>query len=174
MKIYLIRHGKTAGNLAKRYIGIIDEPLCEEGIRELQDRNYPDCEFVISSPMRRCVETAEIIYPDKNLIICDALSECDFGEFEGKNYLELSEDRNYQNWINSGGTLPFPGGEDPKEFKKRCISSFDEMIKKFGTENSISFVIHGGVIMAVLEHYTKCGFYDNQIKNGEFIEFLWK
>lgn len=174
MKIYLIRHGKTAGNIEKRYIGITDEPLCSEGISELENKNYPDCELVISSPMKRCVETAEIIYPDKKAIICNALSECDFGEFEGKNYLELSDDPGYQKWINSGGVLPFPNGEAPSGFKERCIRGFDEMIGKYADKNSIAFVIHGGTIMAIMERYTNCGFYDNQINNGEFTEILWK
>ena len=31
MDVYLIRHGKTKGNLEGRYIGTTDEPLCEEG-----------------------------------------------------------------------------------------------------------------------------------------------
>ena len=32
MKIVLIRHGATAGNIEKRYIGITDEDLCASGI----------------------------------------------------------------------------------------------------------------------------------------------
>lgn len=174
MKIYLIRHGKTAGNLEKRYIGVTDEPLCPEGIREFHNRRYPDCEIVISSPMKRCIETARLIYPNKKLIVCEGLAECDFGDFEGKNYLELSEDPDYQNWIDSGGVLPFPNGESPGDFKKRCIRGFDEMIKKYADKGSIAFVIHGGTIMAIMERYTKCGFYDHQIGNGDVIELPWK
>ena len=36
--IYLVRHGKTAGNIEKRYVGSTDEPLCEAGIREINER----------------------------------------------------------------------------------------------------------------------------------------
>jgi bisphosphoglycerate-dependent phosphoglycerate mutase len=32
MKIVLIRHGATAGNIEKRYIGITDDDLCAFGI----------------------------------------------------------------------------------------------------------------------------------------------
>ena len=35
MKLIFIRHGKTAGNLERRYIGRTDEPLCDEGIAEI-------------------------------------------------------------------------------------------------------------------------------------------
>ena len=42
MKCVLIRHGKTAGNLAGRYIGCrTDEPLCPEGIAQLREGRYP-------------------------------------------------------------------------------------------------------------------------------------
>lgn len=174
MKIYLIRHGKTAGNLEKRYIGVTDEPLCPEGISELQKRNYPDCEIVISSPMRRCIETARLIYPNRPIVIRDDLAECDFGDFEGKNYLELSENPDYQKWIDSGGVSRFPNGESPDGFKRRCIRGFDEAVKKYADKRSIAFVVHGGTIMAVMERYTGRGFYDHQIGNGDVIELLWK
>ena len=62
MKVVLIRHSKTAGNLMGRYIGTTDEPLCEEGIRLLENRSYPAAELVYVSPMKRCRETAALIY----------------------------------------------------------------------------------------------------------------
>ena len=34
--VYLIRHGKTEGNLKKAYIGVTDQPLCLEGRAELE------------------------------------------------------------------------------------------------------------------------------------------
>lgn len=174
MKIYLIRHGKTAGNLEKRYIGVTDEPLCPEGMAELRGRRYPGCELVIASPMKRCVETARIIYPDKELVTCVDLAECDFGDFEGKNYLELSGNADYQRWIDSGGTLPFPNGEDPENFKARCVRGFDKMISRCSECGSIAFVVHGGTIMAVMERYGGRDFYDCRIGNGEVIELPWR
>ena len=36
MKVILIRHGKTPGNLLKQYIGRTDQSLAEEGIAELK------------------------------------------------------------------------------------------------------------------------------------------
>ena len=64
MRVILIRHSKTAGNLKGRYIGTTDEPLCEEGIRLLEGKTYPAAELVYVSPMKRCRETASLIYPD--------------------------------------------------------------------------------------------------------------
>lgn len=168
MKIIFIRHGKTHGNLEKRYIGRTDEPLSLIGRNELVGQKYPDCDLVIASRMKRCRETAEIIYPSKKIIVCDGLEECDFGDFEGKNYLELSGNPDYQKWIDSGGNLPFPNGESPEEFKTRCITSFEKAVERYSECETISFVVHGGTIMAVLEKYTvpKRKYFDFQVKNG--------
>lgn len=97
MQIVFIRHSMTAGNLERRYIGCrTDEPLCEAGISLAQQKTaeirqtFPMPEVVLTSPMRRCVQTAEILFPDTPREIVYGLQECDFGDFEGKNYAELS------------------------------------------------------------------------------------
>lgn len=120
LKIYLIRHGKTQGNLSGKYIGSrTDEPLCEEGIRELKGKTYPQAQILFVSPMKRCIQTAELLYPGLEQRKIPLLQECDFGDFENKNYKELSGNPDYQAWIDSGGTLPFPGGEDSEEFRSK-------------------------------------------------------
>lgn len=167
IKIIFIRHGKTDGNLKKRYIGRTDESLCDEGINELKAHSYPKPESIICSSMKRCIQTAEIIYPNKKITIYDDLRECDFGDFEGKNYIELSDNSDYCKWIESGGELPFPNGEDHKAFKKRCVRAFEKAVSE-NQYDSIAFVVHGGTIMSILEKYAfpKKSFYDYQIKNG--------
>ena len=168
MRIIFIRHGKTKGNLEQRYIGKTNEPLCEAGRKEISLKKFPDADAVISSPMRRCVETAEIIYPKKNIIVIEELRECDFGDFEGKNYSELETDPNYQKWLESFGKLPFPNGESSESFKARCINGFEKAVLKFRSSKTLCFVVHGGTIMSVLEHYAfpKKDFYSYQVKNG--------
>ena len=84
MRILLIRHGLTAGNKEKRYIGRTDEPLCPEGLAALGQCSYPCCAALVSSPMQRCRQTAQILFPAQKIHICEALRECDFGDFEGK------------------------------------------------------------------------------------------
>lgn len=175
MKIIFIRHGKTAGNLEKKYIGRTDESLCEIGISELKSKSYPECEITIASPMKRCMQTAEIIYPNKKTIICNDFRECDFGDFEGKNYIELSGNSNYQKWIDSGGKMTFPNGENLNDFKKRCIDCFEKVIAEYSETAVISFVVHGGTIMSILEKYSipKGDYYDFQVanSNGYITEF---
>ena len=168
MKLILIRHGKTAGNLEKRYIGTTDEPLCEEGRSCLRTKKYPAADLVIVSPKRRCIETAESIYPGQRIVVWEGLQECDFGAFEGKNYRELCGNPDYQRWIDSGGTSPFPGGERLEEFKRRCTDAFAHVIRTCSSEESLAFVVHGGTIMAILEKYVrpKREYYDFQVENG--------
>ena len=82
IRLYLIRHGQTPGNKLQRYIGTTDEPLSTEGKEFLEKLTYPMPEALYVSPLCRCVETAEILFPGKSFPIIEELSECDFGEFE--------------------------------------------------------------------------------------------
>ena len=61
IKIALIRHGKTYGNTFGRYIGVTDEPLCEEGIQQLSNRTMDTVELVFVSPMTRCIQSAQLL-----------------------------------------------------------------------------------------------------------------
>ena len=164
--IAFIRHGKTAGNLRKAYIGRTDEPLCSEGIEEIKSRSFPQVDIVISSPMKRCIQTAELIYPNVPIRIYDDLRECDFGDFEGKSYQELDGDNDYQAWIDSGGKLPFPNGESHEEFTERCCRAFLQAAGEFEGK-SAAMVVHGGTIMAILERFAmpKKNFYDYMKNN---------
>ena len=115
MKYILIRHGKTAGNLERRYIGCrTDEELCAEGVEQLKALCYPAVDAVFASPLKRCIQSAEIICPGMPVHVVDDLRECDFGDFEGHNYEELKDDPAYQAWLDSLGERPFhPGNALP-------------------------------------------------------------
>lgn len=168
MKIDLIRHGMTAGNIEKRYIGVTDEPLCTEGISALKGRTYPECGVLICSPMKRCIQTAQILFPNAAPQVFPGLRECDFGDFEEKNYRDLCDNMQYQLWIDSGGTLPFPNGEDPGNFRRRCCDEFMRAVKMYPAADRLTFVVHGGTIMSVMEKYAQPqrGYYSWQCPNG--------
>ena len=121
IRMYLIRHGSTPGNRERRYIGRTEEDLCEEGILALKGQEAPEVQRIYASPMRRCIQTAKILYPGRAQVKIEEFRECDFGSFEGKNYQDLSGDPVYQAWIDSGGTLGFPGGEEPGGFRRRYV-----------------------------------------------------
>lgn len=171
MEIYLIRHGQTMGNSQGRYIGITDEPLLDEERIKLEKRSYPRADAVFVSPMLRCRQTAAAIYPDQAVRIIEELAECDFGSFENKNWKEMTDDPEYQAWIDSNGTLPFPGGEDQMHFRKCCCRGFEKAIAECFRKKieSAAFVVHGGTIMSILERYAvpEKDFYDWHVGNGE-------
>lgn len=177
MKIALIRHFPTYGNRQGRYIGVTDEPLDTEATEELIKKmriskmEYPKADIVVASPMTRCIQTAELLYPNHEIILCHNLKECDFGLFEGKNYQELKDYPEYQRWLKSGGRTPFPKGEGREEFQNRCTAGMEKMIEMLLDQqyHSVAFVVHGGTIMSILSVFDneKRSFYDWQAKNGE-------
>ena len=168
MRIYFLRHAMTAGNLEKRYIGRTDEPLCREGTEQLASVSIPRCELLVCSPMKRCTETAALLFPGQEPVICEELRECDFGDFEGKYYPELNGDERYQKWIDSGGTLPFPNGESPDGFRERCCGGFMRIMERYREVESAAFVIHGGTIMSLLSRFAvpHRDYFDWQCKNA--------
>lgn len=162
MKLLFIRHGQTKGNREGRYVGRTDEPLLKEARDELSGKSLilkavfrPDVLYV--SPMLRCRETAQILFPQKEQIEADAFRECNFGEFEYRNYGELNGNPDYQRFIDSGGTCGFPGGEAMDVFQDRCVRKFCDLIDfewKRRPDSNIAFVVHGGTIMAILDCFS--------------------
>ena len=120
--------------------------------------------------MKRCIETADILYPGKDPILVPQWKEMDFGLFEGKNYQELNGDKQYQAWIDSGGTLPFPQGESRPCFLQRCSQGMYESVDRyrelFTGGVKIGCVVHGGTIMALLSTFYGGEYFDYQVKNG--------
>lgn len=136
-----IRHGETDSNRRKSYLGWTDEPLSVEG-REVIAQNrkkYPDADFIFTSPMLRCRQTKEIIYGNQSCQIIEKWKEMNFGSFEGKTYLELNGNKDYQRWIDSGGTLPFPGGESREEFILRCRAGLMDCLTRLTEKKSDTF-----------------------------------
>lgn len=170
LELWMIRHGMTEGNKHARYIGTTDEPLCEKGIEFLHKLSYPAVEKVYVSPLKRCRETAEILFPGQSQTIINELAECDFGDFENKNYKELSGNPDYQAWIDSGGTIAFPNGESKEVFQKRCLKGFQMAVTGCIQEEitKAALVVHGGTIMSVMEAYANLcrSYYDWHVKNG--------
>ena len=174
--LVLIRHGATKANMEHRYLGKTDEVLSKEGEMQLFEYKkkgfFPNIDYLFCSPMKRCVQTAEILFPELKPVEIEAWKEMDFGVFEGKNYLELQGDKRYQEWIDSNGTLPFPEGESREEFISRCDKGFRRMIEKLKPikeerHKTVGIVVHGGTIMALLSKYGKGDYYDYQVPNGK-------
>ena len=185
IRLTLIRHGTTLSNKEGRYLGKTDEALSPDGIGALEksvaDRIYPTADVLFSGPMKRCLETAGILYPGQTPIVIPEWTEMDFGAFEGHNYQELSGNPAYQRWIDSGGTLPFPEGESREEFIRRSVAGYEKMVyhmKRIWERSAVSgqgdrkiqnvsAVVHGGNVMALLAHFLGGEYFDYQVKCGQ-------
>lgn len=176
MKIYFLRHGATKGNLEHRYVGITDEGLLAESKRSIKVKRMhelkimQEAEKIFVSPRKRCVETAELLYPGKKQIVVEEFQECDFGEFEYKNYGELNGDPRYQRFIDTQGRSGFPGGENREAFQCRCVRGMERILRaEENAEKTLAVIAHGGTIMAILDQYSSPhrDYYDWQVGTAE-------
>ncbi len=153
MKLLLLRHGETEASEKRLYCGSTDLPLSQKGREKLEAARgrYPDCASmrVITSGMRRCEETLEMIYGDIPHEQIADLREVDFGAFEMRSYYELKSDPAYISWITGDNekNVP-PGGESGESMKKRVLRALSEIMSR-GEDALV--VTHGGVAAVILE-----------------------
>lgn len=170
LRIRMIRHGATPGNLLKRYIGSTDEELSEEGRESLCSLSFPRPQRLYVSPMKRCIQSAQLLFPGMEMRTVPELRECGFGEFENQNYQELKGNLQYQEWVDGFCEGPIPGGESKTVFQQRTLQGFSGIIMECIREEvrDIAVVAHGGTIMAVMEAWCKekRPFYDWRVDPG--------
>ena len=191
MRILIIRHGRTQGNIERRYVGAgTDEGLLDSEREELAKLSLSGRCLVASSPMKRALETAEIMVPGIagseeesddpaciKLLTIDELHETDFGIFEGRTYEELNNDPDtrdaYQAWIDSGGTMKIPGGESLEESQARSLEGFHKAVQKARTAGADQLIIvaHGGTVMSVMQSLFGGNYYDYYTGNGDGYTF---
>ena len=135
--IYLLRHGETIWNRAKRLQGHKDTPLTLKGVNQARALgkalrktiNTSSLNFFYSSPIGRAKQTATIIadeigFNTETIIYTDKLREITFGAWDGLNMQEiLSRDKPI--WEKrKGGRWQFspPKGESYEHASKRALS----------------------------------------------------
>ena len=155
-RLSIIRHGKTEANDNGTYIGITDLPLSDEGKEELQNKydtnDYPKVQKIYSSPLLRCTQTADIIFPDRELEIIDDLREMDFGDFEGLSVDDLIDLEAYKTWLKGGMDNSPPNGESLREMITRSYNALQEILADMMKEGltHCGIVTHSGIIMNML------------------------
>lgn len=154
--ISIFRHGITDANENGVYIGKTDLPLSDAGREALQDKydqlDYPKVQRVYSSPLERAVQTAEIIFPDSEIVVVDDLREMDFGVFEGLPAEELVHLDSFKKWLKGGLDNPPPNGETLRSMMLRCYSALNLMILDMMKEGytHAGAVTHSGILMNML------------------------
>lgn len=157
--IYFYRNGLTDSNLEGKYIGHTDVELSDDGIKQIrqmkEDYDYPYVEAVFTSPLKRCVKTAELIFPDKQALVINDLIEYNFGEYEGRTAEELKENELFARWLSGEAGVEPPFGESNEAFANRVANCFIKIVDgllKTGTTKA-AIVTHGGVIMYLLSAF---------------------
>lgn len=155
-RISLIRHGMTEANESGIYIGSTDMPLSAKGAGELASKmdefDYPSVQRVYSSPLCRCTETAEILFPETEIIRSDSMRELNLGEFEGKTVSELVNRDDYKQWLKGGKDTRPPKGESLEEMTARVFSALHNIITDMMQEgiSHVAIITHAGIITNML------------------------
>lgn len=170
--IYIVRHGQTDWNNSGRYGGQIDVELNNIGLEQARKvkEKLEKIQFdkVYSSPLKRALKTASIIY-DGDIVIDDRIKERSNGDLEGRLKSEITEQIDFNDPNDNRYNI-----ENIIDFRKRIKSFYDDIVNSYNDEN-ILIVTHAGVGI-----YLRCYFEgepeDNnymkyKIKNCEVIKY---
>lgn len=154
MKIYVIRHGQTTGDVENRYGGSYDDHLTAKGVKQAQElaerMGSFGIEVIYSSPYIRAQETAKIL---QDLIGVEVKTV--------ENLRERNQNGILSGMIKQEAALKYPqlveqlkdrfatieGAEDYQKFKERVTNAFTE-IENSGYEIA-AVVTHGGPIRRI-------------------------
>lgn len=138
----LVRHGETAHTVAKRFSGRGgDDPgLTADGAaqaRATADWLAPlaeEIDAMVSSPLRRARETAEIIAArlERSFDVEDGLAEAAFGSWDGLTFLEVQEryPDDLDAWLGSFD-IPPGGGDSMAAMDDRVRSARDRLLTAY-------------------------------------------
>ncbi len=156
-KFHLIRHGLTEANEKGIYCGSgTDIPLSDEGRDELErlsgDTRYPYVDAVYTSPLRRARQTAEILFPGCETIVCDAITEAAFGRFEGRTLEELKSDDEFCRWAAPKSGFVPDGVEPAERFYGRVVNGFADIVTDAMSRGmrSCAVITHADVISLIM------------------------
>lgn len=163
MRLAIVRHAVTQGNLERRYVGRgTDEPLAPLGREQCAHASWlPEADLVYVSPMLRACQTARACYPCARIVGVAGLEEYDFGVFEGRCADEMVDDAAYRAWVDSGCVACCPGGESRAEYVARTNGALVRLLREAAArgEGRLVVVAHGGTIMAAFHAFAQgaCG-----------------
>jgi broad specificity phosphatase PhoE len=151
--ILLARHGETDWNREGRFQGNADPPLNRTGRDQAVELSVAlmaeDLAAVYSSPLRRALETAEILAASRELepVIVAALQEVDVGSWSGLTRTEVEQrfPEQYARWLDYG--QGWEDGETYDEMGTRVVAALLELAAAHDGERVLA-VTHGGPIRA--------------------------
>ena len=153
--ILLARHGETDWNRDGRFQGHADPPLNAAGRRQAVELSAAlareQLAAVYSSPLRRAVETAEVIATAHGLepVPVDALREVDVGSWQGLTSAEVEKrfPEQHARWLHYG--QGWEDGETYEQMGERVVAALLDLAAAHDG-NRILAVTHGGPIRAAI------------------------
>ena len=158
MKFYLVRHGEIEANIRKVYAGRSPEKLTAKGRRQAsmmaEELRQSGIAKIYCSPVRRALETAEIIGSDLNKkpILEPAFAELVMGPWEGKSEAEVQRDypTEWQIWNTRPAELILPGRETLEELRQRSLQGLAAIQAQNDYSSGVLIVTHVAVIRVLL------------------------
>ena len=157
----LMRHGETAWNREGRVMGRqpvdLDQGGREQVLRAVALARTLAPDLIVSSPLPRAVQSAEIIAQGIGgieIITDDRLEEVRYGDWEGKTYRQLIVDESYINYRKAPMESVTPGGETIAQVQARGVAAVDAAVTEHRGKR-VLFVSHGDIIRTVMCHYMR-------------------
>ncbi len=126
--LILVRHGQSTANAASLLVGRTDVELTEEGRAQARSLvgALDSVRVVISSPLRRALETARLALPGHELIVDDAFIEQDYGTHDGHALSDVPREQ----WreFRSSHVAALGGGESLADVDARVHARLDEWL----------------------------------------------
>jgi alpha-ribazole phosphatase len=150
MEIFLIRH--TTPDIQKgTCYGQADLDVVSSFGEEascIRQHLPADIEMVYSSPLKRCRQLAENLFPGHAIQFEDRLKEINCGEWELRLW-DTIEQEALKAWMSDFVNVVIPGGESYTDLFRRTTAFFNELPRHY---KRIAIVSHGGVLRSLLSY----------------------
>lgn len=164
--VHMMRHEKTAGNIARQYVGRTDDPIV--AIERTPITTEPL--LIYGSTLQRCRQTAALYFPKCSYVAHEGLCEIHFGQFEMKTYEQLQHRADYRAWIDDPFTTTPPEGEAFSDFVNRVEAALLQIVQQADT---YIFVVHGGVIRYMQQRAHVASFQQATATHNMLYTFTW-
>ena len=156
--VLLVRHGLTPLTgpvLAGRTPGVhLDDRGRAQAQSVAQRIAALPIAAVVTSPLERCVETADVIAAAQKTApqrhVDEGLIECGYGDWTGKSLKDLARDPLWKVVQSQPSAVRFPNGESLLEVAARAVQSIRDWDARLGADAVWVACSHGDVIKAIL------------------------
>jgi alpha-ribazole phosphatase len=130
--LVLVRHGESTGNAARLLLGRTDAPLTETGWAQAAavGSRLGSVRRLVSSPLRRAVDTAGALGLDLPVEVDERWVEVDYGDHEGVAVGDVPAEV-WRQWRSDPDFRP-PGGETLREVGRRVRHACEELMATAG------------------------------------------